>query len=40
MKVAFAGAFAVRLEERVRAHLTPAHVGRVGRGEPPINPVT
>jgi phosphoglycerate dehydrogenase-like enzyme len=25
MKIAFAGAFAVRLEERVRAHLTPAH---------------
>jgi phosphoglycerate dehydrogenase-like enzyme len=25
VKIAFAGAFAVRLEERVRAHLTPAH---------------
>ena len=25
MKIAFAGAFAVRLEERVRAHLTPTH---------------
>jgi len=25
MKIAFAGAFAARLEERVRAHLTPTH---------------